>query len=740
MVKAKSKLCAIAIGTALLVLGGCDRFRSTEERIARVEQRLATGDQFGAIVDLKSILNSDPKSIHARLLLADLSLRAGDAKGARKEISQARAAGASVQQTARLAADVMLELHEFDQLLQELDGKLPLPVVDQQIYRGLALLGQRQFDQASNALHAALAADQSSVKAQVALARVYAAQGHTDAAMTQLDTALKLNPKDANALLLSSRLSMQRGDLRIAERTLAAALRHASGLLPEQILGLLGSLADVQISLGKLSEARGTQADLTKRAPDSSVAKILAARIAMAERNYPVAIAEAQKVLLATPDLPQVKLLLGAALLANGNLNQAEAVVAELLRAMPDNVGARRLYAKIDLQLKPGVPANERMVLAQGALREGDRQTAITELENICSGDARAIDARLMLASLYLADNRRTDAQKLFQQVTEVVENKAAANLAVGRVYLDAGYPTDALDRFTVAVRDPAANAESWLHVTKANMALGNNVSARAAAQKAFAIQPTSLSVAAALITLDLREGKIVQARARIAELKERHPGDPNVAMQEGDVDMAGKSFADAAAAYEAAYKILPSGAAALRSYGARRMAQMQDRTALLEDWLAREPADISSRIALAEALSDSGATDRAIGHYELLTKQQKPNAMVLNNLAWLYLQAKDGRAEATAKSAYELVPGDARIADTYGWILVKQGKADAGLRILQQAAATANAPDAVRYHYAAALAHSGQQEQARQALQRLVSANGPDSGEVRRLLDELGS
>ena len=116
------------------------------------------------------------------------------------------------------------------------------------------------------------------------------------------------------------------------------------------------------------------------------------------------------------------------------------------------------------------------------------------------------------------------------------------------------------------------------------------------------------------------------------------------------------------------------------------------------------------------------------------------PGALPLNNLAWLYQQVRDPRAEATAKRAYDLAPEVAAIADTYGWILVEAGKASLALPILERAATAPNASAEMRYHHAVALAKGGRPDEARASLQKLLSLPGfPLATEARALLKELG-
>jgi Tfp pilus assembly protein PilF len=161
----------------------------------------------------------------------------------------------------------------------------------------------------------------------------------------------------------------------------------------------------------------------------------------------------------------------------------------------------------------------------------------------------------------------------------------------------------------------------------------------------------------------------------------------------------------------------------------------------LVEQWLKQHPDDTVAGMVLAESLTASGQTSQAIAHYEKLARDERPNAMVLNNLAWLYHETGDARAEAIAKKAYDAAPRNGAIADTYGWILVQGGKAPDGLPILEQAVKDANSAPEIQYHYAVALANAGHKDKAKDEL-RILTRLGqgfPSAQKVQKLLSDLG-
>jgi predicted Zn-dependent protease len=271
-------------------------------------------------------------------------------------------------------------------------------------------------------------------------------------------------------------------------------------------------------------------------------------------------------------------------------------------------------------------------------------------------------------------------------------------------------------------------------------VARGDASGARDSLQKALEIEPDAVAVNGLMIALELKEGRSGQALARALRVRAAHPDDASAAMLEGDVHFATRDAASAAKAFTDSYRLTPSSSAAIRTYQSRSQARLAASTALLTDWLQRQPQDRAVRTIYAQALLEQGQNGAAIAQFEQVVAGGKPGAMALNNLAWLYQQAHDPRAEATAKRAFDQAPEVPAIADTYGWILVEAGRASVALPILERAASAANATPEVHYHYAVALAKAGQPDEARASLRRLVA--GPafsEAGEARALLKQLG-
>ena len=110
-----------------------------------------------------------------------------------------------------------------------------------------------------------------------------------------------------------------------------------------------------------------------------------------------------------------------------------------------------------------------------------------------------------------------------------------------------------------------------------------------------------------------------------------------------------------------------------------------------------------------------------------------------MNNLAWVYQQQGDKRAEQIAQQAYILSPSG-QTADTLGWILISNGDTTRGLPLMRQAVAQAGADPRILYHYAVALKDTGARDEAIKMLNAVVANKGQfsEKTDAQKLLDQL--
>jgi Tfp pilus assembly protein PilF len=131
----------------------------------------------------------------------------------------------------------------------------------------------------------------------------------------------------------------------------------------------------------------------------------------------------------------------------------------------------------------------------------------------------------------------------------------------------------------------------------------------------------------------------------------------------------------------------------------------------------------------------DKTSREKVIKEYESMLQEEPNNTMVLNNLAYTLADSEMdvGKALEYAERAYNMTPNNPEILDTYGYVLLKNGKAEQANEFLQRALQQfeqnrVNAPMEVYEHVGWAKEKLGQAKEALQAYERALELAGKDA------------
>jgi Flp pilus assembly protein TadD len=196
-------------------------------------------------------------------------------------------------------------------------------------------------------------------------------------------------------------------------------------------------------------------------------------------------------------------------------------------------------------------------------------------------------------------------------------------------------------------------------------------------------------------------------------------------------------------ASYRAALRGRSDPDLALRLYRAL-FAAGQESAGLefMSSWSTKNPKDAVARHALAEGYLRAGRLTEARSTYEGLLQASADNPGLLNNMANVLARQGDPKALEYAQRAHTLAPQDAGIQDTLGWLLVKAGQLEPGLRHLREARLRAPRNPDIRYHLAVALAQAGRTDEAKAELKEAFDTTiaFEDMEAARQLQKQLGA
>lgn len=132
-------------------------------------------------------------------------------------------------------------------------------------------------------------------------------------------------------------------------------------------------------------------------------------------------------------------------------------------------------------------------------------------------------------------------------------------------------------------------------------------------------------------------------------------------------------------------------------------------------------PQDRRAQTALGTALMGLGDYAGAAEAYRRLLSLDPNNPIALNNYAWARHELGEPDALDYAARAFNVAGGAPEVADTYGWLLIKGGRMADGVTVLRAAAAAAPDNGDILYHLAYALAETGRRDAAAAALDQAL-------------------
>jgi putative PEP-CTERM system TPR-repeat lipoprotein len=664
---------AIAALSALAVLAACGQ-GDQRELLASARGYLENKDPKTAAIQLKNLLQSEPDSAEARLLLGKALLESGDAAGAAIELARAQDLGRPASEVAPLLAAALLAQNEYDRLTGrfatvELDDAQAM--VDLQLALAAAYAAQGAPDKAREAIGKALARTPQSVPALIALARLKAAAGEYDSALAALDELLAGNADDADAWQLKGDVLAQgKADLPGA----IAAYEKALGIRPAQV-ELHAGLISLHFAHKDLNAASRQFDAMKAAAPDSPLTRFYEAQLVFARGDYQLARQKLQDLLRVVPDNASVLNLAGATELQLGALAQAEFHLARAVQAQPGFAAARLLLAKVYLRgnqpakalavLGPMLDGNrvdpETLVTAgQAALLGGDAKAADGYFGRAASAGPNDVRARTAAAMSQLSKGRADAAFSELQSVAAadsgITADMALISARMSRRETDAALRAiDALEK-----KQPgsaaAADLRGQVYLTRKDAA-----SARRSFEAALARDPRYLPAVTHVAALDFVEGKPAAAKARFDRLLELDPGNAQALLALAELKRREGAGREAVAAQiRAAIEARPADPQPRLALIDLELAHGDAKAALgtAQTAVAVLPNDVALQERLARALLATGDVNQASSTFGKIAVQHSDLALGHLGLAETHLMKKDfAAANRSARRALELAP-----------------------------------------------------------------------------------
>lgn len=687
--------------------------------IAKLERgnlHLQNNDDAKSRADVEDVLKADPRNAGALYLQGVLRIRAKDFKGADESFERIAPV---IDRLPRGLYYLAIEKAALGQMAQAADAIERYAARYPNDLEGLKLLARldlatKQPDPVIRALNPTAVAGTADAEILDLLGSAYALRGNVAQAVQLQQRASDLAPQNANILTHLASSRMQLGDASGA----AGALERSLQLQPTQVEAQQG-LVEAALQNGNLSQAQAALDKLRTQVGDTETVANLGGLLALA--RFDLAGAE-QQFRAAVEKFPQsilLKLNLAKVLSVEGKREEAEGVLADALKQDPAN----------------GLALN---ALVTSFLQAGQTNRAIAAAETAHQAASANLNITGALAELYI---RAGDPKKALTLLDQSGSSLPPSLLAVrGQAQYVAGDHDAAENTWRDLINLQPENADARRILVSALVRDKKFDDARAVVRQGLSLVPGNPVLLATDVGIAQEEGGLQAGLAEADKLRKDAANLPAATILKGDLLTAANRPAEAAAAFQAEYKQSPSLTLAVRSAGALQASGSTDAAiAQLNDWLKRQPNDPDAMRQLAALQIAAGRYAEAEPTLRDVLKQRPADPVTLNNLAWVLQEQGKPDALSYARRAFVAAPTP-DVADTLGWVLATNGKAEDAIPLLRQAAKAKPQDPSVQYHLALALNGAGHKDEAVQALSTAVSQPGNfgEKAKAQALLDQL--
>ncbi|MGB7404652.1 MAG: XrtA/PEP-CTERM system TPR-repeat protein PrsT [Pacificimonas sp.] len=619
--------------------------------------------------------------------------------------------------------------------------------------QGLLALDGGNVQQANEYLGQLVGKIPNSVTARKLYATAQLEKGDSTGAFQTVKPIIDADAADARVFAIAGAARARAGMVTEAQEYLQKA---------EELSGdssVKNQLAMTQLLQGQTDLAEDTISGILKSDQNSLAALMMKSLIELREGDFRQALRTSTQIAKAHPELPMGYNLRGGAFLGLGERDKAEAAFRAALKRKPDYPEARRnlaqlLIAKGDAraaksELRKVVQDNPDDVRALSTLGElagieGDLQEQLEWLQQAATADRTNSRPRIELANAYLASNDTNQASNEASALLRDFPEDANAMLAAARIYEATGRQSQLVSLFDRMVAAEPDRLLPRILLGRALQADDRVNDARNTFQRALTITADNTVPAyLELIALEARNGRVDQAREWAIRLRNQEP-DSNISENAlGRAYLVADKPQDALAAFAAARKKqfdLGTARGLAESYVA--LNRRSDAIDVLQAYQADNKTDPGALASIAELQLESGDYRKAVANYEALRKVVgNRDPLILNNLAWAYLQLDDPRAVPVARMAYNFASKNPSIVDTYGWVLLKKGgDKEQALKLLKRASDTLPRNAEIRYHLAEAYLANGKRGDALKEVRRALSDNQQfaERADAQRLMRRL--
>ena len=660
------------LAAAVMALVACSQ--GGESALNSARAYMAAKNYSGAILQLKTLLQEQPKSPEARFLLGKALFESGNIVNASVELRKALELGQAKADALPLLARCMLAMGQNQALVDEFGATTldsPTAQADLKTTLAVAYAALTKPAEVASAIAAALKAEPGNPDTLLLQAQMATEQRRFDDAAAWVEQVIGANPANAQAW-------QQKGDiLMLSKRDDAgavAAYRKALGYDPQHV-GALSNLMTLLILQRDLKGAREQWKALHTAAPNSLQTIAFDAHLTLLENQPKRAKELIDQVLRVAPDNIKALLLSADIEIANGAPLRAERALGRVLALVPSQRVARNQLAGILLSQGQ---ADKVLATLQPLLAAGNGNGLTLALV----GQAQLMEGRLDAAIASFSAAAKLDPQNTAAQTNLVVARLKTAGLpttvaALQRIAAaDKGQFTDlTLVSLLVRARDLDAalkaldalqakekdNPSTAMLRGRIQLQRKDTQAARASFERALALDPSFVQAASILAGMDLDEKKVEAAKKRFQDVLVADPRNVDAVLGLAKImGLEGAPRNEIAERLQQAVKLDPSNPDARTALIGHYLDQRSVKAALTaaQEASAALPENMNILDLLGRAQMVSGDTNQAIGTFNRLAAQEPRSPRAYLRISGVYVAANNKQAaEQNLRRALTITP-----------------------------------------------------------------------------------
>lgn len=651
---------------------------------------------------------------------------------------------------------------QYDQALQEFSKATALDPKDASSYlnMGIANLRLRHSEDAELNFKKAIEVDPHAGPAYVELASLYLQEKNPTAAVQVLNSGIKANPSvDGLYAVLAELYVQQQKDFAQAAQTLQAGIRSNPSDIP-----LYLQLAALFRDQGRDSDAEGILTNLSNQMPKSVDAALAAGNFYRSAKMNDRALTAYQRGLSANPRNLVLEHQMEDLYLADGQIDQAATLDAEMLKQSPSDVLARTDQGRLLMaqgKVSDAVTALQKVsaeaatspeahyYLAIAYSRSNNPVQANTEFEHALNqanspGTADSNIARMSLAELVelnLAQGKNSVAQLYAQELVKANPNNPTAHILLGDALWTLGQAKAAGDEYLTAQKlaptDGTVQANLGLFYAREKKFSEAENELKAAMQAA----PSSFVVLNDYSNFLVSQGKNSQANDLVSQFLAKNPNDPRAHLLKGRIDLASNNKAEALSETQECLKLDPRNVDAYLQSGEIYQQQGNNEAAIqaYQQGAQLSPSSAPIITKIGNIYMSEGDLSKASSEFQKALNVDPTFMVAANNLAWVY--AEQGQnldvALGLAQKAKAQNPGVPSFSDTLAWVMFRKGDYTSAIPLLQDC--VKRVPDSAEFHYhlGMVLVSDGQKTAGKAQLQAALNMklDNQDAEEARKAL-----